>query len=175
MTTTRLPTILDRIYLKNPRPIDNFNLAIEFITHHKSIRDEDCVRLIDLNTGEVIAESECFADAYEIISYASALYSKHDLEYTVGWKKGEQQPETPVRDLRAFKDIPLECQLRHIKCLATDLTHDMTLASGDWITNPVVQATEDYNRYDYPCFYQVEGGNWELDIDVQPVHGPGIL
>ena len=165
MTKTYKPALLDRIYLKNPRPADRFNLAIEFITHHKGIRDEDCVRLIDLNTGEVIAESEYFADAYEIISYASALYSNHDLEYTSGWKKGEQQPEEPARELRAFKDIPLECQIRHIKCLATDLSHDMALESGGHITNPLLQATEDYQRYDYPCFYQEEDGTWELDFD----------
>jgi len=178
MTKIYKPSILDRIYLKNPRPADRFNLAIEFITHHKGIRDEDCVRLIDLNTGEVIAESEYFADAYEIISYASALYSKHDLEYTSGWKKGETQPEAPEEpevEYRAFKDIPIECQFRHIQSLALDLAHDMTLESGDWIKNPVLQATQDMNCYDYPCFYQEEDGNWELDIDVQPVHGPGIL
>ena len=165
MTQTPKPTILDRIYLKNPRPADRFNLAIEFITHHEGVQDKDCVRLIDLNTGEVIAESEYFADAYEIISYASALYPKQDFEYTVGWKKGEPQPEAPARELRAFKDIPLECQFRHIRSLALDLAHDMTLPSGDWITNPVAQATEDYNRYDYPCFYQEVDGKWELDFD----------
>ena len=164
MTKTK-PAILDRIYLKNPRPADRFNLAIEFITHHKGIRDEDCVRLIDLNTGEVIAESEYFADAYEIISYASALYPKQDFEYTVGWKKGEKQPGEPSRELRAFKDIPLECQFRHIQSLALDLEHDATLDSGSHITNPLLQATEDYQRYDYPCFFETEDGSWELDFD----------
>ena len=168
MSKTYKPTILDRIYLKNPRPADRFNLSIEFITHHKGIQDEDCVRLIDLNTGEVIAESEHFADAYEIISIASALYSKHDLEYTVGWTKGEQQPEEPEIEYRAFKDIPVCEQIRHIQSHAYDLEHDMKLPSGDWITNPVVQATQEMNRYDYPCFYELEDGRWELDMDVQP-------
>ena len=178
MTKTYKPTILDRIYLKNPRLADNFNLAIEFITHHKGIRDEDCVRLINLNTGEVIAESEYFADAYEIISYASELYPKQVLEYTVGWKKGEKQPETPEEpevEYRAFKDIPVCEQMRHIQSHAHDLEHDKKLPSGSWITNPVFQAAQEMNNYDYPCFYEEDDGRWELDIDVQPAHGPGIL
>ena len=165
MTKTYKPALLDRIYLKNPRPADRFNLAIEVITHHKGIPDNDCVRLIDLNTGEVFEESSDFRDTYEIVSCASHLFPKHDWEYTEGWKKGEQQPEAPARELRAFKDIPIECQFRHIQSLALDLAHDMTLPSGDWITNPVAQATEDYNRYDYPCFYQEADGKWELDFD----------
>jgi len=169
MTTTRLPTILDRIYLKNPRPIDNFNLAIEFITHHKGIQDEDCVRLIDLNTGEVFAESEYFADAYEIIGYASGLFPKHDWEYTEGWKKCEEQPEEPEVEYRTFKDIPICEQMRHIQSHAYDLEHDMRLEDGGFgsrIKNPVLQATQEMNRYDYPCFYEEDDGRWELDIDM---------
>ena len=175
MTTTRLPTILDRIYLKNPRPSDNFSLAIEVITHHKGIPDNDCVRLIDLNTGEVFEESSDFRDTYEIVSCASHLFPKHDWEYTEGWKKGEVQPEV---EYRTFKDIPICEQMRHIQSHAYDLEHDMRLEDGGFgsrITNPVLQATQEMNRYDYPCFYEEDDGRWELDIDVQPNHGPGIL
>ena len=175
MTKTRLPTILDRIYLKNPRPSDNFSLAIEFITHHKGIPDKDCVRFVDLSTGEVFAESEHFADAYEIISCASNLFPSHDWEYTEGWKKGEEQPEEPEVEYRTFKDIPICEQIRHIQSQAHDLEHDMKLPTGDWIKNPVLQATQEMNRYDYPCFYEEDDGRWELDIDVQPVHGPGRI
>ena len=109
--------ILSRIYLKNPRPADCFNLAIEIITHYQDVPDKDCIRLIDLNSGEVFIESEYFADAQEIIDYASKLYSSHDRIYKTGWTRCDK----PKKELRTFSDLPIKDQIRHIESHARDL------------------------------------------------------
>jgi hypothetical protein len=162
MTKSRIPEILDRVYLKNPRPSDNFNLAIEFITHHEGKEDEDCVRLIDLNTGEVFVQSQYFSDAQEIIGYASSLYPKHDRHFMFGWKKDD----FGKKELRTFQDIPIEDQLRHITEMAHNLATDMRTDMGSHIVNPVLEATQLMQQYNFPCFYLDEDGDWQIDMDV---------
>ena len=161
--TTKTPVVYDRIYLKT-KPGDSRNMVIEYTDGYLGKDQVDEWRLIDLNTGHVIAKD---SSVHEVIHIAACeLSPEEEKEYVREVKK---------RDYRAFKDIPLKDQLRHIESDARDLEHDMKLDTNDgMITNPVLEATKRLNeRYDYPCFCQEEYEEmgkvvilWEFDMHI---------
>ena len=149
--TNNNPTIYDRIYLKT-KPGDGRQMVVEYLEGGKDSMDE--WRLIDLNTGNVFSKDRSL---HEIIYDAAALLYSDD-------PAPEYVKEAIEIDYRAFKDIPVVCQIRHIQSLASDLEHDMCLSSNEgYIVNPVLQAAKEMNHYDWKCFYKEAAGEWELD------------
>ena len=162
MSDTKQPDVYSRIYLRT-RPSDSRNMVIEYLDGGEPYMDE--WRLIDLNTGHVYEKDPVLNDVLH--EAADLLYSDET--------KPEYVKEVKQRNYRAFKDIPLKDQLRHIESYAQDLAHDMKLGINDEIiTNPVLHATKVLNEmYGYPCFFQEEhqaAGKieivWEVDMDI---------
>ena len=165
MSDTKQPDVYGRIYLKT-QPGDPRNMVIEYLDGYLGEDQVDEWRLIDLNTGHVYEKDQILHDVLH--TAADLLYSDET--------KPEYVKEVKRRNYRAFKDIPLKDQLRHIESDARDLAHDMKLDTTEYsmITNPVLEATKRLNeRYDYPCFYQEEYEEmgkvvilWEFDMHI---------
>ena len=156
MSEPKTPTVYDRIYLKT-KPGDSRNMVIEYLDGYLGKDQVDEWRLVDLNTGHVITKD---SSVHEVIHVAACELSPDE--------EKEYVHEVEKREYRAFKDIPLKDQLRHIESDARDLADDMKLESNDGlIKNPILEATKMLNNmYDYPCFFDTGDGTWELDMDI---------
>ena len=119
MSEPKTPAVYDRIYLKT-KPGDSRNMVIEYLDGYLDKDQVDEWRLIDLNTGHVITKD---SSVHEVIHVAACELSPDE--------EKEYVHEVEKREYRAFKDIPLKDQLRHIESDARDLADDMKLESNN--------------------------------------------
>jgi len=149
----KTPEVYDRVRLACP----GRNLVLEYIDGLDEVEDthHDEWRVIDLDTGEVFAKDTSPHEAMRIAAEMTRV-------------EGSPAP-VYVREARkyiTFKEVPLADKLRHVKSHALDLEHDLSLDDDNDNRCPLEEAMKEYKTFhSHACWYQEEGGQWEIDFD----------